>query len=161
MTSGVVQLLQARSESDWSEARSLVEEYAGTLGVDLSFQDLAGELQHLRQEYAPPAGAFFLARDGDACLGCVALRRFSPDSGEIKRLYLRPQARGRGLGRRLAEAAVEAGRRAGYRRLLLDTLPAMREAHALYASMGFRPVAAYRFNPVPGTAFLALDLDGP
>jgi GNAT superfamily N-acetyltransferase len=153
-----VVLVQPQSEADWSDARTLVQEYADTLGVDLSFQDFANELRQLSAEYAPPLGAFFLATEGAERLGCVGLRQFSEGVAEIKRLYIRPAARGRGLGRTLAQAAVAAGQRLGYRRLLLDTLPSMREAHALYASLGFKPVEAYRFNPVPGTAFLALEL---
>jgi len=155
-----VQLVQPQSEADWFEARTLVQEYAASLGVDLAFQDFARELKDLDQEYAPPLGAFLLAREGSFHLGCVGLRQFSEGVGEIKRLYIRPTARGRGLGRLLAKAAVDSGRRLGYRRLLLDTLPSMSEAHVLYASLGFKPTDAYRFNPVPGTAYLALDLPG-
>jgi glutamyl-tRNA synthetase/glutamyl-Q tRNA(Asp) synthetase len=143
----------------WSAARRLVEEYAASLGVDLGFQDLARELEHLRREYGPPAGDFRLAWVDGRALGCVGLRRFADGVGEIKRLYVAPPARGRGAGRLLARAIVESGRRLGYRRLVLDTLPSMRDAQALYATLGFRPIPAYRFNPVAGTAYLGLDLD--
>jgi putative acetyltransferase len=153
-----IQLVQAVSEQDWRDARQLVEAYAASLNVDLSFQNFAHELEHLASEYAPPSGAFLLARDNESCIGCIGLRRFSDDAGEIKRLYTLPAARGHGVGRMLIEGIVSAGRKLGYSRLLLDTLPSMKAAQSLYQSFGFRPTAAYRFNPVEGTAFLELTL---
>ena len=153
-----IHLLQPRSDDEWGAARQLIEEYAASLDLDLSFQNLAYELEHLAGEYGPPAGAFLLAEENGSYLGCVGLRRFSDGVGEIKRLYAVPAARGRGLGRLLAERIVAAGRLLGYRRLLLDTLPSMNEARSLYVSLGFKPTAAYRYNPVAGTAFLELEL---
>jgi GNAT superfamily N-acetyltransferase len=150
--------MQPRSDEEWGNARHLIEEYAASLNVDLSFQNLSHELEHLASEYGPPAGAFFLAEENGSYLGCVGLRRFSDGIGEIKRLYTIPAARGRGLGRLLAERIVAAGKVVGYRRLLLDTLPTMKEARCLYVSLGFKPTAAYRFNPVAGTAYLELEL---
>ena len=150
--------LPADDDTEWRNARELINEYADSLGLDLSFQNFAHELAHLESEYAPPTGAFLIARDNDGLLGCIGLRRFDADTGEIKRLYVVPAARGRGVGRRLAEAAVDAGRKLGYRRLLLDTLPSMNPARSLYLSLGFKPTDAYRFNPVAGTAFLELVL---
>lgn len=153
-----IRLLQPQSAREWRLARTLIEEYAASLGLDLSFQDIAHELEHLAAEYGPPAGAFLLAEEGGSQLGCVGLRHFSAGAGEIKRLYTVPGARGRGLGRALAEAIVARGRELGYERLLLDTLPAMQDAQRLYLSLGFKPTAAYRYNPVAGTAFLELRL---
>lgn len=153
-----IQLIQPCSDDEWTNARHLIEEYAASLNVDLSFQNLAYELGHLASEYGPPAGAFFLAEENGSYLGCVGLRHFSDGIGEIKRLYTIPAARGRGLGRLLAKRIVVAGGVLGYRRLLLDTLPAMKEAQSLYLSLGFKPTVAYRFNPVAGTAFLELEL---
>lgn len=153
-----IRLVQPQSDEEWMHARQLIEEYAASLNLDLSFQNIAHELEHLPSEYAAPAGAFFLAEENGSWLGCVGLRRFAEGVGEIKRLYAAPAARGRGVGRLLAQAAVAAGTHLGYRRLLLDTLPSMKEAQSLYTSLGFKPTAAYRFNPVAGTAFLELEL---
>ena len=136
----------------------LNEEYAASLNVDLSFQNFAHELEHLASEYAPVTGAFLLAEDRGVYLGCVGVRQFSDGIGEIKRLYVIPAARGRGVGRLLAKGIVAAAKQLGYTRLLLDTLPSMKQAQSLYVSLGFKSTAAYRFNPVPGTAFLELDL---
>ena len=154
-----IHLAQPQSNEEWRRARQLVEEYVASLNLDLSFQNIAYELDNLSSEYSPPAGAFFLAQEDGTDLGCVGLRRFAEGVGEIKRLYTAPAARGRGVGRLLAQSAVASGRHLGYHRLLLDTLPSMREAQSLYTSLGFTPTTAYRVNPVEGTAFLELRLD--
>ena len=153
-----VRLLQATAPHEWDAARRLVQEYAASLDVDLSFQNFDQELQHFTTEYAAPTGAFILAEDEGQYLACIGVRRFSDDIGEIKRLYVAPAARGRGLGRVLVERIISAARQIGYRSVLLDTLPFMKEAQALYLSLGFKPTTAYRFNPVEGSAFLRLDL---
>jgi putative acetyltransferase len=153
-----IELQQAQSPEDWLQARRLVEEYAASLHLDLAFQNIAHELEHLASEYAAPTGAFLIARLQGAALGCAGLRRFADGDGEIKRLYVVPAARGRGIGMQLARAIVAEARRLGYARLLLDTLPAMQEAQALYAALGFRPTSAYRFNPLPGAAYFELSL---
>ncbi|MGH8238134.1 MAG: GNAT family N-acetyltransferase [Steroidobacteraceae bacterium] len=153
-----VRLLQATAPHEWDAARRLVQEYAASLDVDLSFQNFDQELQHFTTEYATPTGAFILAEDAGQYLACIGVRRFSDDIGEIKRLYVAPAARGRGLGRVLVARIIVAARQIGYRSVLLDTLPFMKEAQALYLSLGFKPTTAYRFNPVEGSAFLRLDL---
>jgi ribosomal protein S18 acetylase RimI-like enzyme len=138
--------------------RSLFREYAGSLEVDLAFQDFDRELAGLPGGYAPPGGRLLLALEGDEPAGCVALRELEPDVAELKRLYVRTAFRGSGWGRRLAERAIEEARSAGYRHLRLDTLPSMAGARRLYGTLGFREIPPYRHNPVPGTAFLELDL---
>jgi GNAT superfamily N-acetyltransferase len=153
-----MRLLQATTPREWDEAQRLVREYAASLDVDLSFQNFDRELQHFTTEYAAPQGAFILAEDAGQYVACIGVRQFSDDVGEIKRLYVVPAARGRGLGRMLVERIIVAAREIGYRSLLLDTLPFMKEAQTLYLALGFKPTTPYRYNPVAGSAFLRLDL---
>jgi ribosomal protein S18 acetylase RimI-like enzyme len=139
-------------------ARALFVEYAGSLGVDLAFQNFEDELRGLPGAYAPPGGRLRLALAGDIAVGCAALRRIDDAVCEMKRLYVAPAARGTGLGRRLALDVIEIAREIGYERMRLDTLPSMKTAQALYEQLGFREIAPYRVNPVPGARFLELDL---
>jgi GNAT superfamily N-acetyltransferase len=151
-------LCRADSPELWAVARRLVEEYAASLNVDLSYQDFQHELDSLSEMYGPPGGCYLMARQGDVFLGGVGLRRLTPTDCEMKRLYVTPSGRGTGVGRTLAQGVVWEARRLGYERMLLDTLPTMTYAQALYRSMGFQPIDPYRFSPVPGTTFLGLDL---
>lgn len=157
--SQVVAIRASASPADVAAARGLFIEYAASLSVDLSFQDFESELATLPGEYVPPAGALLLAEWASEVVGCVALRPLDPPSvAELKRLYVRPEGRGKGAGRALTEAILELARRARYDCVRLDTLPAMREAQALYRHLGFREIPPYRHNPVPGTVFMELDL---
>jgi len=149
---------EAVSEAHWDLGRQLILEYADSLGVDLSFQSFEGEVADLRAAYGRPSGRLLLALDGESALGCVAFRPLDSHICEMKRLYVRPLARGAGVARLLAERAILSAREAGYAAMRLDTLPSMTEARALYATLGFRLIAPYRFNPVAGTAFLELAL---
>jgi GNAT superfamily N-acetyltransferase len=153
-----IDLVQPDSAHLWAAARRLVEEYAASLHVDLGFQDFEREVTDLARVYGPPDGAFLLARHDGEVLGCVALRKFAEGACEMKRLYVTPAGRGRGVGRALAEGIVARARRLRYERMLLDTLEFMKEAHALYVSLGFQPTSAYWFNPIPGSSFLELEL---
>ena len=142
------------SDDQWARADALIREYTDSLGFDLCFQDVERELAELRTEYGPPTGGAFLADD----MGFVGVRRFAGDVAELKRMYVAPAARGRGLGRALAEAAVEEARRLGYRRLRLDTLATMEAAVALYRSLGFVDIEPYRENPIAGARYFELVL---
>ncbi len=147
--------------ADLETTRALFREYSETLGIDLSFQDFESELENLPGKYAPPAGRLYLAclHDTDP-VACIALRPIdgSPGDCEMKRLYVRPSARGHHLGRRLAELVISQARAIGYRRILLDTLAHMTPARTLYTSLGFLPTDPYIHNPIPTALFMALDL---
>jgi len=136
----------------------LFVEYQEQLGVSLCFQDFDRELATLPGAYARPRGRLLLARVAGMPAACAALRPLNDAEGEMKRLFVRPQFRGIGLGRTLAEVVIDEARAIGYRTLKLDTLPRMREAQALYGELGFRETAPYNANPVAGTRFLALAL---
>jgi carbonic anhydrase len=156
----VVEIRKATGAADHETARDLFREYAAWLAVDLCFQDFGTEVARLEEIYGPPGGVLLLAAAGAGVAGCVGVRPLAGGFAEMKRLYVRPEHRGLGIGRLLARAAVDEARRLGYRRMLLDTLPArMPEAAALYASLGFRPAGRYYENPLPGVEYLELVLD--
>lgn len=159
MSPEAVDLLPAAFPADRAAVEALFREYEQALGIDLCFQNFAEELATLPGRYAAPEGTLLLARAGDALLGCVALRPLGDGIAELKRLYVRPAGRGLGLGRRLSEAALAHARRAGHRAVRLDTLATMDAARALYAHLGFVPIAAYCHNPLPGVQYLELRLD--
>ena len=148
----------AELPQDLEAVRALFGEYAESVGIDLGFQGFERELAELPGKYAPPAGRLLLAWSGARPVGSIALRPLDANTCEMKRLYVRPEARGERLGRRLVERLLEEARRAGYARICLDTLPMMASAQSLYESLGFVPIEPYVFNPIPGTKFLALDL---
>jgi ribosomal protein S18 acetylase RimI-like enzyme len=153
-------LIRAYTQEDIPEVRTLFLEYQKSLGIDLCFQSFDEELKHLPGDYALPDGRLLIAMDEERIAGCVALRRISNSVCEMKRLYLRPEFRGKGIGRMLAIAILDEARGIGYATMRLDTLPVMTEAIALYQSLGFKQIDPYRFNPVEGAMFMEMDLEG-
>jgi len=154
-------LIRANTEAQFAAARELFVEYSERLGVDLCFQGFTAELAELPSMYGAPSGVLILASSADGYVGCVGIRALDGgDVGdcEMKRLYVRDAARGSGLGRRLVLHALNAARQMGYRRVLLDTLQQMAAARSLYASLGFREIAAYYDNPIEGATYMALSL---
>lgn len=139
-------------------ARTLFREYADSLGFDLYFQNFEQELAELPGHYAPPGGRLYLAFDGKRPAGCIALRKLSDDDCEMKRFYVCPLFRGKGVGKRLATLLINEAREIGYKRMLLDTVPSMKRAMVLYSALGFKPIPPYRQNPVPGASFMELPL---
>lgn len=152
-----MKLLQVESDEEVQQARQLFEEYAAWLGFSLCFQNFDKEVAELPGDYAPPTGRLLLAVENDQVAGCVALRKIDDGIGEMKRLYVRPEFRGKGLGRMLTETIIEAARDAGYQRLRLDTLPGrMDQAIAMYRSLGFKDIERYYNNPYEDAAFMEL-----
>ena len=150
--------IRAAEPRDLDAVRELIEEYVRSLGIDLSFQEIDRELADLGAVYGTPGGRILVALADGETAGCVAVRPLEEDCCEMKRLYVRPSFRGLGLGQELALAVIEAARELGYARMRIDTLPQMGAARRLYTSLGFREIEPYRFNPVPGTAFMELAL---
>lgn len=154
----MTEIIAVESPSDLAEIRKLFEEYAESLGFDLSFQDFDTELEKLPGDYAKPSGRLLLAVTDGHAAGCVALRSLSEDVCEMKRLYVRSQFRGREIGRQLAEAIINEARKAGYRAMRLDTIASMDAARSLYRSFGFVEIEAYRYNPIEGAVYMELIL---
>ena len=155
-----MQLIQAQSPEEIESARELFAEYASWVEISLCFQNFDKEVAELPGAYAPPSGRLFLAvDDGYQVMGCVALRKIGDGIGEMKRLYVRPEFRGRGLGRTLTEKLIAEAKQIGYERLRLDTLPGkMDQAIAMYRSFGFHEIAPYYQNPVADATFMELSL---
>ncbi len=154
----MLKVIQAHSEEHLSQVRELFTEYAASLGFDLCFQDFDRELAELPGEYAPPDGRLLLALCDGQVVGCVALRKITDGICEMKRLYVRPEFRGKGIGRKLAVAIIDEARRIGYGSMRLDTVPMMKEAIGLYRSMGFKEIEPYYHNPIACTLFMELTL---
>ncbi len=153
-----MKLVQAQSHDDLLAARQLFVEYTDWLGVDLCFQGFQQELDGLPGDYAPPDGQLLLVIEDDQAVGCVAMRKLGDGICEMKRLYVRPGHRGKGLGRKLAEAIIQEARRSGYQKMRLDSLTSLKEAAGLYRSLGFTEISPYRYNPLPDVIFMELGL---
>lgn len=154
----MLKIVPATVAQDLEDVRILFGEYAGLVAEALCFQNFDQELEALPGVYAPPGGALWIARDGGVAAGCLALRRLDSGTGEMKRMYVREPYRRSGLGRRLAFEAIGAARNLGYKRLVLDTLPKLTNAIALYRDLGFRETGPYLACPTPGAVCFELTL---
>jgi putative acetyltransferase len=148
----------ATSDEQLSEARKLFVDYAQSLSFELCFQNFSEELEHLPGDYAPPAGRLYLAVEAERSAGCIALRKLGTGTCEMKRLYVRPEFRGRGIGRMLSLQVIGEARTIGYRSMMLDTINTMTEAISLYRSLGFQETEPYTHNPIPGALYFKLSL---
>jgi putative acetyltransferase len=158
-SAGEIELIHAARPEHIQQARQLFLEYASSLGFSLCFQSFDEELKNLPGAYDFPDGRLLLARAEGMAVGCVALRRLENDICEMKRLYVRPAYRGKGVGRTLVDGVLAEARTIGYRRMRLDTIEAsMKDAVALYRRRGFREISAYRENPIPGALYMELEL---
>jgi len=148
-----VEIFRAQTADQIETVRTLFREYEKFLAVDLCFQDFENELASLPGKYAPPEGALLLAMDADRAAGCVAVRKTSDGICEMKRLFVRPEFRGRGLGRLLGTQIIKEAQALGYSRMQLDTLDRLKEAVQLYRSLGFVEIPAYYSNPLAGVLY--------
>lgn len=152
----MLNIAPASAPRDIEDAGTLFREYSELVAEALCFQNFDGELAALPGEYVPPGGVLLIARDGETAAGCVALRRIDAATGEMKRMYVRERYRGSGLGRKLAVAVIEQARQKGYSRMVLDTLPKLSAAIALYRDLGFRETGPYLASPTPGAVCFEL-----
>lgn len=147
------------TSAQFEMARGLFREYASTLSVDLCFQNFDKELQEIQTQYGRPTGALMLVMRNGRAVGCGAVRKLEGTAGELKRMYLRPESRGLGIGGKLLNKCFEVARNLGYDTLRLDTLPEMTNAQAMYRKHGFHEIPSYRANPVKGSLFMEKHLD--
>ena len=154
----MLQIIPVTTKKQLKQIRRLFIEYADSLGFDLCFQNFEEELANLPGDYASPEGCLLLEKYQNQPAGCVALRKLSDGICEGKRLYVRPEFRGLKIGRKLVEAIIAEARRIGYTRIRGDTIPSMQVAQALYASLGFKEISPYRYNPIEGAKFIELTL---
>ena len=146
------------SLEELEEVREIFVEYANFLQVDLCFQNFEKELQTLDQVYFPPLGCIILAKDEKKVVGCIALKPIGEDICEMKRLYVKPAARGKALGKQLVEELIHFAKEAGYKTMKLDTITSLKDAIKLYRSKGFIETDAYVYNPLPEVLYLQLSL---
>lgn len=152
------QIVHAETAEHIRHIHQLFLEYATWLNFDLCFQNFEKELAKLPGDYTKPYGALLLASSNNRIAGCVALRKIDASTCEMKRLYVRPEYRGKGLGKQLVVEVIKEARKIGYTLMKLDTIPSMAEAIKLYESLGFKRTTSYRFNPVAGAIYMELDL---
>lgn len=153
-----IQIIEKYDEQNITEIKDIFIEYRKDLGLDLEFQDFQEELKELPGEYSSPEGAILLAEDNDKTVGCVALRKIDDKTCEMKRLYVKPEYRGQGLGRKLALSIINKARTKGYEKMKLDTLTTLKEANELYRSLGFEECEPYRYNPLEDALYMELEL---
>ena len=155
---GEMKIKHPQTKTEMDEIRRLFREYESFLDVDLCFQSFEEELASLPGKYSRPSGDLLIGLDGERIVGCVAIRKLDDGVCEMKRLFVRPEARGKGLGRRLAQEIIKVARELGYSIMRLDTLDKLLEAKRLYENLGFRKTESYYENPLPGVVYLELVL---
>jgi ribosomal protein S18 acetylase RimI-like enzyme len=155
----MLQIIKAKTASHYEHTRRLFARYADSLGFDIEFQGFSDELDALPGAYAPPFGCILLAVISELFVGCVALRRIDKSTCEMKRLFVAPEHRDKGIGKALASLVIDEAQKLSYKRMRLDTVTSMQAANALYASLGFKPIEAYCHNPLEGATFYELHLN--
>lgn len=153
-----MEFIVATRKEEFDTGKALFLEYIEQLGIDLSFQNLEEELSTITTQYGAPSGGLILLKEANEAVGCVGIRKFEPQVAEVKRMFIQPAFRSRGMGKPLLSEAIQLARSLNYCALRLDTLPFMRKAITLYHAMGFREIEPYRYNPIEGTRYFELDL---
>ena len=154
----MIKIINAQNKGHYRQSRELFQQYADSLDFDLEFQGFSEELTSLPGNYAAPQGCILLAEDSGQFVGCVALRPLDDKICEMKRLFVKPQYRGCGIGRTLAASVIDRAREIGYEKMRLDTVATMKEARTLYYSLEFRNIKAYRYNPLDTSSYMELKL---
>ena len=155
----MIELVEAKSDTAYQTAIQLFREYASQINVDLSFQNFDRELEEIEQQYSRPNGVVFIVYDIDKkAVGCFGIRKFADSICELKRMYLKKEVQGMGIGRQLMVKAIEVGKELNYKKMRLDTLPSMEVAIGLYKKMGFYEIEPYRYNPIEGTKYFEIQL---
>ena len=154
----MIRIIEAHTPEEFLEAKELFYEYADNLGIDLVFQNFSQELQHLELIYSPPKGVLLLAKENHEAVGCVALRPLDDTTCEMKRLYVKPAERRKGIGKALCEKVIKKAKKYGYIRMLLDTLSSMIPAQRIYNLLGFKEIEPYYENPIQDTVYMELIL---
>ena len=154
----MIKVIHAESKEEIDHARELVKEYAISLDFDLCYEGFEKELAEFPSKYAPPDGCLLLALNGIQRAGCVALRKIVDGICEMKRLYVRPEFRRKGIGKVLAVTIIEEARNRGYKYMRLDTISSMREAIELYRTLGFKDIEPYCYNPSKSAIYMELTL---
>ncbi len=152
------EFIQANTDKEYAAAAILFSEYAAAININLDFQHFKEELVMLRQMYAAPAGGIILCRDEEAYIACVAVRKISIDTGELKRMFVQPQYQARGIGKKLLEKSLVLARQCGYKKIKLDTLNYMHTAIELYKAQGFYEIPAYYHNPIDSAVYFEKEL---
>ena len=155
----MMRIIETNTDELITQAKSLFLEYAESLDFSLCFQNFDNELEHFQSQYSPPTGNLFLAFSENEAIGCVGIRYFKQDICEMKRLYVKPEYRGKKAGKELAVSAIKSGKELGYEYMRLDTLSSMETANQLYKSLGFIEIKSYRDNPIDGAIYMELNLD--
>ena len=154
----MIEIIHVETKDQVSIVRELFLEYAKSLGFSLCFQDFDKELAGLPGEYAPPDGRLYIALDDKDPIGCIALRKLDEGICEMKRLYVKPSGRGKGLGKLLVQTVIDEAVKIGYKKMRLDTVPKMKEAIDLYLKIGFKEIKPYRENPIEGALYMEMEL---
>ena len=156
----MTELTEAKSDKEYKTAIQLFKEYASQIGVDLEFQNFSKEIENIQNQYSRPKGVIFIASHNKIKnMGCFGIRELENAICELKSMYLKKEARGRGIGKMMLEKSIEVGKELGYKRMRLDTLPTMHSAIGLYEKMGFYEIQSYRFNPIEGTKYFEINLE--